>query len=165
MWVAIVLSTVKAMREAPSQDKTDIVPTPLLFIITALPEGTGEHRSKINMDKRTATFIEQVTNRFSQFNIVHQVMESDYKSSNTDMDEPFACDYRISIWLQNNKLGHQDLYMYLNKEDDLSLVAVKTTHTTPKLLEICQQLGMLYGVPFKTIMKDKIGRDNYYFIF
>ena len=55
--------------------------------------------------------------------------------------------------------------MYLNKEDDFSLVAVKTTHTTPKLLEICQQLGMLYGVPFKTIMKDKIGRDNYYFIF
>lgn len=117
------------------------------------------------MDKRTATFIEQVTNRFSQFNIVHQVMESDYKSSNSDMDEPFACDYRISIWLQNNKLGHQDLYIYLNKEDDLSLVAVKTTHTTPKLLEICQQLGMLYGVPFKTIMKDNIGRDNYYFIF
>jgi hypothetical protein len=31
VWVAIVLSTVKAMREAPSQDKTNIVPTPLLF--------------------------------------------------------------------------------------------------------------------------------------
>jgi hypothetical protein len=36
VWVAIVLSTVKAMREAPSQDKTDIVPTPFYFI-TAYP--------------------------------------------------------------------------------------------------------------------------------
>ena len=117
------------------------------------------------MDKRTATFIEQVTNRFSQFNIVHQVMENDYNTSNSVLDEPFTCNYQISIWLQNNKLGHQDLYMYLNKKDDLSFAAVKTTHTTPKLLEICQRLGMLYGVPFKTITKDKIGRDSYYFIF
>lgn len=117
------------------------------------------------MDKRTATFIQQITNRFNQFNIVHQVMENDYNTSNSVLDEPFTCDYQISIWLQNNKLGHQDLYMYLNKENDLSLVAVKTTHTTPKLLEICQRLGMLYGVPFKTITKDKIGRDSYYFIF
>ena len=116
------------------------------------------------MDKRTATFIQQITNRFNQFNIVHQVMENDYNTSNSVLDEPFTCDYQISIWLQNNKLGHQDLYMYLNKKDDLSLVAVKTTHTTPKLLEICQRLGMLYGVPFKTITKDKIGRDSYYFI-
>lgn len=108
------------------------------------------------MDKRTATFIQQITNRFNQFNIVHQVMENDYNTSNSVLDEPFTCDYQISIWLQNNKLGHQDLYMYLNKENDLSLVAVKTTHTTPKLLEICQRLGMLYGVPFKTITKDKI---------
>ncbi len=32
----------KAMREARLQGKTYIVPTPFLFIITALPEGTGE---------------------------------------------------------------------------------------------------------------------------
>ena len=79
------------------------------------------------MDKRTATFIQQITNRFNQFNIVHQVMENDYNTSNSVLDEPFTCDYQISIWLQNNKLGHQDLYMYLNKKDDLSLVAVDFT--------------------------------------
>ena len=60
------------------------------------------------MDKRTATFIQQITNRFNQFNIVHQVMENDYNTSNSVLDEPFTCDYQISIWLQNNKLGHQD---------------------------------------------------------
>ena len=70
-------------------------------------------------------------------------------------------DYNDILYYENNFFIKIDI----NKKDDLSLVAVKTTHTTPKLLEICQRLGMLYGVPFKTITKDKIGRDSYYFIF
>lgn len=37
MWVAIVLSTVKAMREAPSQDKANSVPT--LFYCNSLSIG------------------------------------------------------------------------------------------------------------------------------
>ena len=92
-------------------------------------------------------------------------MEGYCNIDNLHLKELFTCDYQISIWLQNNKLGHQDLYMYLNKEKNLSLVAVKTTHTTPKLLEICQQLGMLYGVPFKSIIKSESERDSFYFIF
>ena len=117
------------------------------------------------MDRKTATFIEQIKNRFNQFNIIHQVMEGYCNIDNLHLKELFTCDYQISIWLQNNKLGHQDLHMYLNKEKNLSLVAVKTTHTTPKLLEICQQLGMLYVVPFKSIIKSESERDSFYFIF
>ena len=32
VWVAVVLSTLKAMREAREQDKANTVPTPFLFI-------------------------------------------------------------------------------------------------------------------------------------
>ena len=117
------------------------------------------------MDRKTATFIEQIKNRFNQFNIIHQVMEGYCNMENPHLEGLFVCDYQISIWLQNYRLGHQDLYFYLIKEEDLSLVAVKTTHTTPKLLEICQQLGTIYGVPFKSIIKSKSERDCYYFIF
>ena len=127
--------------------------------------GSDKHNNKTKMDRKTATFIEQIKNRFNQFNIIHQVMEGYCNIDNLHLKELFTCDYQISIWLQNNKLGHQDLYMYLNKEKNLSLVAVKTTHTTPKLLEICQQLGMLYGVPFKSIIKSESERDSFYFIF
>ena len=117
------------------------------------------------MDKRTATFISEIKNRFNQFNTVHLVTEGNHNSSSLYFEEPFTCDYQISIWLQSNKLGHQDLYMYLNKEEDLSLVAVMTTHTTPKFLEICQQLGTIYGVPFKSIIESETGSDSFYFIF
>ena len=91
-------------------------------------------------------------------------MEGNYNQSNSPIKEPFSCDYRISIYLQNNKLGHKDIHIYLNK-DNFNLVAAMTTDTTPKLLEISQQLGMLYGIPFKKIIKNESYSSHYYFIF
>lgn len=116
------------------------------------------------MDIRTKTFIEQIRARLRQFNIAHQVMESGYNQTNPHLDEPFNCNYQICIYLQNNNLGHQDIYIYLNK-DSFSLAAVRTSRTTPTLIDICKKLGMLYGVPFKSITKIAGESDAYYFIF
>ena len=116
------------------------------------------------MDIRTKTFIDQIKARLKQFNIAHQVMESGYNQSNPHPDQPFNCNYQIGMYLQNNNLGHQDIYIYLNKEN-FSLMAVQTMHTTPTLINICKKLGMLYGVPFKNITKVVGEQDAYYFIF
>lgn len=116
------------------------------------------------MDIRTKTFINQIRARLKQFNITHQVMEGGYNQPNPHPDQPFDCNYQICIYLQNNNLGHQDIYIYLNK-DNFSLMAVQTTHTTLALINICKKLGMLYGVTFKNITKIAGEQDAYYFIF
>ena len=51
VWIAIVLSVPKAMREASLKDKADIVPTPFLFIALF-----GELRSITNQTKKMKTF-------------------------------------------------------------------------------------------------------------
>lgn len=116
------------------------------------------------MDINTQTFIEQIKRRFTQFNIAYNIMESPL-NKNASIDEmPFICDYMISIYLQNNALGHRDLYIYLNGENK-ELIAVETTGTTQSLLNTCKQLGMLYGIRFQRIEKVQGETDKYYFIF
>lgn len=115
------------------------------------------------MNYKTEAFFRQINRRFEQFNIVHQAMESgrDFSKPNS---QPFTWDYQVSIFLQNNKLGHRDIYVYLSGENK-ELVAVLTTHTTENLLETSKALGILYGVSYEKVENVPHENNAYYFIF
>ncbi|WP_270541554.1 hypothetical protein [Bacteroides zhangwenhongii] len=120
----------------------------------------------MTIDDKAKMFLEQIQRRLKQFNIPHQVMESKCDQSKSAVPMPFKCNYMIAMYLQNNNLGHQDTYIYLNAiGDTYSLVAVRTSRTTNTLINISNQLGMLYGVPFKRLEKVQGEVENYYFIF
>jgi len=120
----------------------------------------------MTIDSKAKMFLEQIQRRLKQFNISHQVMESKCDQSKSADSMPFKCNYMIIMYLQNNNLGHQDTYIYLNAVDDTySLVAVRTSRTTETLINISRQLGMLYGVPFKRMERIQGEIDSYYFIF
>lgn len=81
----------------------------------------------------------------------------------------FRYNHQVSIMFQNQKLGHQDLYVYSSVENGVDkVVAVLVSNATKTLLQSCAKYGhKFYGFPYRAIEKAPIemGAESYYFIF
>lgn len=79
----------------------------------------------------------------------------------------FRYNHMASIMLSNNKLGHQDLYIYSivgNGVDEV--VAVMATNVTSALLQSCKKYGdKFYGFPYRSVERVPMNINSYYFIF
>ena len=113
------------------------------------------------------TLFEQMKKIFVQFNIPHHIMQGELEVEFFRQYPhllPFDANYQIHIMLQDNRLGHQDVVIYANKET-LELIGVHTTKTTQKLLDTSEKLKMLYGIPYKKMERAPESLDQYYYFF
>lgn len=114
------------------------------------------------MNVQTNALLSQVVSICNRFKIPYMPMEGNV----TDCSSlPFTCSYMKVFYFQNTKLGHKDLYFYLDKGNDYKLIAVRMVKPTEKMFEMMEKLGQFYGLPYKRIEKDPSEREHYFIYF
>ena len=68
---------------------------------------------------------------------------------------------RIIYSIVSNRLGHEDLVIYLDREKNMVVIEVKGA--TPTLLNMLQSLGTFYGIFFKAFKYDRSKRAHLIF--
>ena len=140
--------------------KTDNSNNPHAFFVLILLGGLRGYYNKI-MDTKTSFLLEQITQNCNRFNVPISPNEG---KINTPNDLPFTCTYMVSLYINSNKMGHGDLYVYLNGSN-YDLVAVGVMHATSSLLNIMNELGQFYGVTYTRIEKIPYESESYYIYF
>lgn len=112
------------------------------------------------MDTRTVFLLEQIKKNCNRFNVSITSTEGEIDIPN---DLPFTSTYMVSLYLNSAKIGHRDLYVFLNG-DNYDLVAVHVMQATPTLLNIIRKLGQFYGVTYSKIEK-LLGENESYCIY
>ena len=79
----------------------------------------------------------------------------------------FCYNHQTTLMLSNNRLGHQDLYIYsMMRNGEDKVIAIMATNVTNTLLQSCQKYGnKFYGFPYRAIEKVPMETNCYYFIF
>lgn len=118
----------------------------------------------------TKEILSMVTNMCNMWGFSYMPIDNgivDYEKLPFGNKPTFRYNHQATLMLQNNKLGHQDLYIYSIVENGVDkVVAVMATNVTNTLLQSCQKFGnKFYGFPYRTIEEVPMMTDCYYFLF